>query len=649
MPGDFKGLRVVSFESRRASEIAELIGRNGGKPLTAPTMREVPLEQNTEAIAFAERLFNGGFDIVILLTGVGTRMLTKAVETTYPRERFIEALKTVTTVARGPKPVAALREMGMKPTILIPEPNTWRDLLATLDDQSPVSGEAVAVQEYGQSNPELIDGLRQRGADVMSVPVYQWALPEDLTPLRCGIEEIIAGRVDCAMFTSATQVRHLFQVASSEGVEEHLRNGFQSVCIGSIGPIASEAIVECGLHPDYEPDSPHMGDLVRDMARRSGDLLHKKRTARAHGIDTNRWRRVDMVWQDSSAIGRRSLTADSALMKACRREQTDYTPVWLMRQAGRYQREYRQLRATVPFLELCKTPDLAAEVTLMAVDRLGVDGAIIFADILLVLEPMGIGLEFSKGEGPLIRKPVRTTQDINQLREATGGELGYVFDAIAITRRALRPDLPLIGFAGAPFTVASYAVEGGGSRHYENTKMLMYRDKGAWHALMERLTHLLTGYINGQIAAGADVVQVFDSWVGCLSPDDYAEFVLPYTKRLIGGITRPTPVIHFATGNPSLLELIKQAGGDVIGLDWRVDLADARVRLGDDVAVMGNLDPVVLLASPNEIRRQVQRILDKAAGRPGHIFNLGHGILPNTPPEHVAILIDAVHELSARA
>ena len=642
----FDGMRVVSFESRRAQEMADLIARHGGEPLSAPTMREVPIQQNAEALAFAERLFDGGFDAVILLTGVGTRMLAKAVETKHPRERLVEALKGVTTVARGPKPVAALREMGLKPTLLVPEPNTWRDLLVALDRHVPVSGRRVAVQEYGQSNPELIDGLRGRGAEVTPVPVYQWALPEDLGPLRRAIQEIIAGRADFALFTSATQARHLFQVAAMDGVETPLRDGFRRVCIGSIGPIASEAIAEQGLKADYEPDSPHMGEFVRDLARRGGDLLRKKRTAHERGIDTHQWRRVDMAW--GTEVERRRTTADSAFVRACRREKTDYTPIWLMRQAGRYQREYRELRAKVSFLDLCKTPDLAAEVTLMAVDRLGADAAIIFAYILLVLEPMGVGLEFSKGEGPVIHNPVRTAQDVDRLREVEGDDLSYVFEALRITRRALRPDIPLIGFAGAPFTVASYAVEGGGSRHYEHTKGLMYRDRGAWHALMERLTRLLTGYLNGQIAAGADAVQLFDSWAGCLSPDDYAEFVLPHVKRLISGLTKPTPVIYFATGNPSLLELMKQAGGDVIGLDWRVDLEDAWARLGDDVAVMGNLDPIALLASPNEIRRQAQRILDKAAGRPGHIFNLGHGILPGTPPEHAAALIDAVHELSAR-
>jgi uroporphyrinogen decarboxylase len=319
-----------------------------------------------------------------------------------------------------------------------------------------------------------------------------------------------------------------------------------------------------------------------------------------------------------------------------------------MRQAGRYQREYLRIRKRVTMLELCKTPELAAEVTLMAVDRLGVDAAIIFADILLVTEPMGLDLEFVKGAGPVIYNPVRTLGDVERLADPDVSELAYVFDALKITRQALRPDIALIGFAGAPFTIASYMIEGGKSGHYAKTKTMMYGDKATWHALMTRLTKILVEYLNGQIAAGADAVQLFDSWVGSLSPDDYQEFVMPHVKQLIAGLEKSAPVIHFSTGNPALLPLMKEAGGDVIGLDWRCDLAEAWSVLGDDVAVMGNMDPIVLYTSPDEIRARVQTVLDKAGGRPGHIFNLGHGILPDMPPEHVAELVDAVHELSTR-
>ena len=338
---------------------------------------------------------------------------------------------------------------------------------------------------------------------------------------------------------------------------------------------------------------------------------------------------------------------DSPFMRACRREAVPYTPIWLMRQAGRYMSEYRELRQRVSFLELCKTPQLAAEVTVHAAERLGVDAAIIFADILLIIEPMGLELEFARGDGPAISNPVRSTADVANLREVEDvGALEFVLEAIRLTRSALPSDLPLIGFSGAPFTLASYMIEGGGSKNYVHTKSRMRNDAGAWHAMMSLIARALIKYLNAQIAAGAQAVQLFDSWVGCLSPDDYREYVLPHTRTVIQGITPGTPVIHFGTGTAALLELMREAGGDVIGLDWRVRLDQAWDRLGHDVAVMGNLDPVTLFTGAAQIRFEAKRILDYAAGRPGHIFNLGHGILPETPVEDVIALIDAVHEMS---
>ncbi len=339
----------------------------------------------------------------------------------------------------------------------------------------------------------------------------------------------------------------------------------------------------------------------------------------------------------------------SPFLRACRREPTAYTPVWLMRQAGRYMPEYRALREKVSFLTLCKSPDLAAEVTVSAVERLGVDAAIIFADILLILEPMGIGLKFAKNNGPVIHNPVRQSADVDRLAEVSPAEsVSFVFAAIRKARANLPEKIPLIGFSGAPFTLASYLIEGGGSRHYIHTKGLMYRDPGAWRALMERLVRAITAYLNGQIVAGAQAVQLFDSWVGCLSPEDYRTFVLPFMKELIHKITPGAPVIHFGTGTAGLLELMREAGGDVIGVDWRIDLTEAWQRIGHNVAIQGNLDPVALFAPRDELRRQAQRVLKAAGGRPGHIFNLGHGILPETPMDNVIALVDAVHELTAQ-
>lgn len=331
-------------------------------------------------------------------------------------------------------------------------------------------------------------------------------------------------------------------------------------------------------------------------------------------------------------------------MRACRREPVPYTPIWLMRQAGRYMREYREVREKTTFLELCKNPALAAEVTVTAAERLGVDAAIIFADILLILEPLGIDLEFAKGEGPVIHNPVRKPSDVDRLRELDDvNALEFVYEAIKQTRSALKPDIPLIGFCGAPFTLASYMTEGGGSKNYIHTKRLMYDDAGAWHAMMALISRGLVKYLNAQIAAGAQAVQLFDSWVGCLSPDDYREFVLPHTKSVIGGVTPGVPVIHFGTGTATLLELMREAGGDVIGLDWRVRLDEGWQRVGHDVAVMGNLDPVVLFAKQDVLREQAKKIMDQAGGRAGHIFNLGHGILPETPVENVIALVEIVH------
>ena len=331
-------------------------------------------------------------------------------------------------------------------------------------------------------------------------------------------------------------------------------------------------------------------------------------------------------------------------MRACRREPVPYTPIWLMRQAGRYMREYREVREKTTFLELCKNPALATEVTVTAVERLGVDAAIIFADILLILEPLGIELEFAKGEGPVIHNPVRKASDINLLRELDDANaLDFVYEAIRQTRQALKPDIPLIGFCGAPFTLASYMTEGGGSKNYVHTKQLMYDDPGAWHAMMSLISRALAKYLNAQIAAGAQAVQLFDSWVGCLSPDDYREFVLPHTRDVIRNVTPGVPVIHFGTGTASLLELMREAGGDVIGLDWRVRLDEGWQRIGHDVAVMGNLDPIVLFARQDVLKKQAEKILEQAKGRPGHIFNLGHGILPETPVENVIALVEMVH------
>jgi uroporphyrinogen decarboxylase len=334
-------------------------------------------------------------------------------------------------------------------------------------------------------------------------------------------------------------------------------------------------------------------------------------------------------------------------LQACRREPVDATPVWFMRQAGRYMPEYRALREKHTLLQICRQPELAAEVTLQPVRALGVDAAILFADILLPAIPLGVGLEFSKGEGPVLQHPVRTLADVLSLHEVDpDADLGYVMEAL----RLLRPELnglPLIGFCGAPFTLASYIVEGGSSRDFTRTKTMMYAAPETWHALMDRLATLLARYIVAQIGAGAQAVQVFDSWVGALSPQDYVDFVQPYSRRVLEAAqSTGVPVIHFGTGATTLLPAMRQAGGSVIGLDWRVGLDKGWGLVGHDVAVQGNLDPAALFAPRHELERRVRDVLRGAEGRPGHIFNLGHGILQNTPVENVKAVVDMVHEFS---
>lgn len=342
-------------------------------------------------------------------------------------------------------------------------------------------------------------------------------------------------------------------------------------------------------------------------------------------------------------------------LRACRREPTDCTPVWFMRQAGRYMPEYRAIRARYGFLEMVKTPELAAEITMQPVQALAIDAAIIYADILPPLEGMGLQLSYEKGEGPVIHNPLRSAADIAALRQPDPREtVAYTLDAIRLVKRELTGRLPLIGFSGAPFTLASYAIEGGGSREYRRTKQLMYREPAAWHALMTKLARLVSDYALAQIAAGADAIQLFDSWVGALSPADYVEFVLPYVQQAITAIHAATvdgapgtPIIYFGTGLSGMYGLLRQSGAEVIGVDWRSTLDDAWAQLGPGVAVQGNLDPHTLFAPWELIERRATDVLDRAAGRPGHIFNLGHGILTETPVENVARLAEFVHAYSS--
>jgi uroporphyrinogen decarboxylase len=342
------------------------------------------------------------------------------------------------------------------------------------------------------------------------------------------------------------------------------------------------------------------------------------------------------------------MTTEYNFLKACWGQPVDVTPVWLMRQAGRYLPQYMEVRRKCTFLELCKTPELAAEVTIQPIDYLGADAAILFSDILTPVEPMGLKLDFVPG--PVFENPVRTQADVDALRIPVMEEdVPYVLETIKILRREFEGRVPLIGFGGAPFTLACYMVEGKGSKDFAQIKKMMYGAPEIYASLMEKITEMDRQYLNAQIAAGAQAIQIFDTWGGIVSPLDYETYILPYTKKLIDGLDRKgIPVIHFVKGSGTMLDIVKKAGSDVVGLDWHIGLGKARDILGPEIAVQGNLDPTVLYAPKAHIEREVKRIIEENAGRPGHIFNLGHGILPNVDPENAKFMVECVHRLSSK-
>ncbi len=418
----------------------------------------------------------------------------------------------------------------------------------------------------------------------------------------------------------------------------------------------TQMLTECDIHADMEPSHPKMGHLVVESAKRSAALVSVKQRLKqsAASIQASIHLASKNLASTVTDPSTQHPSHDSLFLKACRGEPTERTPIWLMRQAGRYMGEYREVRAKQSFLELCANPKLCSEVMCTAVDRLKVDAAIIFSDLLPLLQPLGFDLEFVAGDGPVIHNPIRSPDDLSRVKRLENpDDLGFVYETVRQTRKDLPETMPLIGFAGSPFTLASYAIEGGGSRVYTNTKRLMYQslasaDGGAWAELMSLLTEAITVYLNHQIAAGAQCVQLFDSWAGCLSPIEYSQFVQPWISQIIAGIAPGVPVINFATGNPELQPLLRGDSRTVVGVDWRIPLATAWDRIGTDKSVQGNLDPAILLTDRKIIRAKAAEILDSVAGRNGHIFNLGHGVLKETNPENAIALVEIVKELSAR-
>lgn len=335
-------------------------------------------------------------------------------------------------------------------------------------------------------------------------------------------------------------------------------------------------------------------------------------------------------------------------LRACRGEKVEYTPVWLMRQAGRYLPQYQAVRANIDFLALCKTPELAAEVTIQPVDILGVDAAILFSDILIPVEAMGMQLVFSDKDGPVLSEPIRNKSAVDRLIIPDAEvDMPFILESIKILREKLKNKVPLIGFSGAPFTLATYMIEGGGSRHFLQTKKMMFQNKRLFDYLMEKLTATLILYLSAQVKAGAQALQIFDTWAGMLSPIDYKNIALPYVKKIISELKREgLPVIYFVNNCAGILHEVKKSGADVVGIDWRIDIADAIKKLGKKVVVQGNLDPCALFLSEEDIEERVKDILWKGEVARGHVFNLGHGVLPETPVKNVSALVEAIHRLS---
>ncbi|MBX7149644.1 uroporphyrinogen decarboxylase [bacterium] len=624
----------VSFESRMALAVTRDMEKRGVTIISAPTLKEVPLTHNKAVFDFYTNLCKGEFDITILLTGVATRTLVETLETKFDHNSIIETLKTKTKiVVRGPKPTAVCKRWDIPIYLTAPEPNTWRDVIHILKNNNAINNKKIALLEYGESNQELIDELTKNGATVTPVKAYAWDLPDDLTPLKNAITSIAAGDVDVALFTSASQVVHLLKVAKDMGLEMPLRKAFYNIAIGSIGPVASETLAKNQLFADFEVFPNKLNTLLEKAVADGPALALEKQSRQA-----KRYARAELA---SSVAG----PEESLLMNALHLKTTPTIPVWLMRQAGRYMAEYQGIRSGLNFKDFCKNTDKTITATLDAADRLGVDAAIIFSDILLILEPMGLELDYLESKGPVIANPIRDQMDVDRLKTVnTKTSMPWLLESIRDTKKALKPYIPLLGFCGAPFTMASYMIEGGSSKQFIKTKKLMHNSPKLWHQLMEFLVINHIGYLKAQIEAGADAVQIFDSWAGQLTPEDYREYVLPHSRELIASLPPATPVIHFGSFTQAMLSDVVKAGGTCISLDWRINLAEALKIIPQSFSIQGNLDPVLLFSKPEVFLKETARILQTVQGRPGFIFNLGHGILPETPVDHVMALVDYVHQ-----
>lgn len=577
------------------------------------------------------QILTGEIDVAIFMTAAGFENFFERCSKSIDRQRLLDSLSDIKTVSVGALVTNKLVEVGIQPTIRVAEDIVWRELLVCLDRSCAVANLNVALESTMDVH-SLAAGLEARGAAVFRFHPIEFNQSDPSSPEQDILDAIEDGHVGTLLFPNPVcAARYTTLIGQRE--RPSLAKYAEDLVIMALGEDTEQTLSQSGVECDVVLSHDQLESEIKQsmVAVRMGRDQHSQQQMQA----------------GSSAVDQNAAWYNSPFMKAVRREPVDVTPVWMMRQAGRYMQEYREVREKTPFLDLCRNPQLCSEVMCTAVDRLGVDAAIIFSDLLPILVPMGFDLEFVKGDGPVIHNPLRSPLDVDRVKPLeSNAELQFVMDTVTQTRKDLPEDMPLIGFAGAPFSLASYMIEGGSTKNYAFTKQLMFGDRSAWDELMTRLTSSITIYLKGQIEAGAQCVQLFDSWAGCLGVHDYRNYVLPYVSQIITQISPLAPVINFATGNPALLPELSMTSAQVIGVDWRIPLDRAWKTVGYDRAVQGNMDPTILLSNPQKIRESVETVLEQANNRPGHIFNLGHGILPQTPVDNAIALVDLVHEIS---
>lgn len=590
-------------------------------------------KNDVELKNLVNRILTGEIDVAVFMTAAGFEQFFERCSKTIDRKRLLNSLADIQTVSVGSLVTNKLIEVGIQPSIRVAEDIGWRDLLVNLDHQCPVANLNVALESTIDIHSTAA-GLEARGATVYRINPIEFSQHDPSSSEQDILDSIEDGDVGTLLFpNSVCASRYAALIGQRE--RPTLSKNAEDLVIMALGEETEQTLNQCGIECDVVLSRNQLESEIKQsmVAVRMG---RDRQSQQLSG-------------PGSSAMDENAPWFNSPFMKAIRREPVDVTPVWMMRQAGRYMQEYREVREKTPFLDLCRNPQLCSEVMCTAVNRLGVDAAIIFSDLLPILVPMGFDLEFLKGDGPVIHNPIRTNSDVDRVKPLENNdELQFVMDTVKQTRMDLPADMPLIGFAGAPFSLASYLIEGGSTKNYALTKQLMYSDTVAWRELMSRLTSSITIYLKGQIEAGAQCVQLFDSWAGCLGVNEYRTYSLPYVSEIISQISPLAPVINFATGNPALLPELAMTSAQVIGIDWRIPLDRAWKTVGYDRAVQGNMDPTVLLSGPKQIREKVETVLGQASGRPGHIFNLGHGILPQTPVDNAIALVDMVHEISSR-